>query len=295
VNSPDFGAHIRSIIHGTQNNEPVPDVPRPPGSLVVPVTAPIDEEPPLSPSEVNTFFACSARWNFKYRERFPNSTTGALAVGISFHTAQKVNFSQKRETGEDLPLEGVRMVFRDAWNELLESTQFRDDEEPDELKACGEALLTKYMDEAAPRIQPAEVELPVSGMIGGVKVSGKIDLLDVYGRIIDIKTAGKKPSWIDPNYRFQVATYKRLEPRASGEARLETVTKTKTIQLVQQTFTINQADRQSIETLYPLALQGMRAGIYWPNRASYFCSRDHCPFWRACEARYGGTVKGGDR
>ena len=271
------------------------DVSRAAVSLISPVTTPIDEEPPLSPSEVSTFFACSARWNFKYRERLPNRKTGALALGISFHSAQKVNFIHKRETGEDLPLEGVRIVFRDAWNDLLESTEFRQDEDPDELKACGESLLTKYMDEAAPRIRPAEVELPVSGMIGGVKVTGKIDLLDVDGRIIDTKTAGKKPFSIDPTYRFQVATYKRLEPRATGEARLETITKTKTIQLVQQSFKINQADDQSTATLYPLALQGMRAGIYWPNRTSHLCSRSHCPFWRPCEARYGGTVKGGDQ
>lgn len=286
MNGIDFRAHLRTIANG----KPAPETPE----LARPVTAPMAEEPPLSPSEVSAFLGCSARWDFKYRERLPDPKTGALALGIAFHAALKANFTEKLTTGRDLPLAGVKAVFNDAWADLLDDTEFREDEDPPELRECGEALLAKYMDEAAPRIQPAAVELPVSGAIAGVKVNGKIDLLDVDGRIIDTKTAAKKPSFIDPDYRFQIATYKRLEPRASGEARLDTVTKTKTVNLVPQTFRVNAADNQATQTLYPLALAGMRAGLYFPNRASHRCSRNQCPFWRRCEQQYGGIVKGGE-
>src|ERR1019366_7620088 len=55
---------------------------------------------------------------------------------------------------------------------------FRDDENPQELAATGEALVVKYMDYLAPTIDPAVVELRVEGEIGGVKVRGWIDLLE---------------------------------------------------------------------------------------------------------------------
>jgi hypothetical protein len=53
---------------------------------------------------------------------------------------------------------GVVALFRDAWAHEREQTEFRDYEDPAELGACGEALVSKHMDEAAPLIEPAAVE-----------------------------------------------------------------------------------------------------------------------------------------
>src|SRR6202035_5228202 len=116
------------------------------------------------------------------------------------------NFAQKVETQEDLPVTGVVALFRDAWALEREQTEFRDDEDPAELGACEEVLVSKYMDQAAPLIEPAAVEM------GVIRVQGWIDLLDVDGRIIDLKTAARKPSGIESDYRFQIATYAQLTP-----------------------------------------------------------------------------------
>jgi hypothetical protein len=43
--------------------------------------------------------------------------------------------------------------------------------------------------------------------------------------------------------------------------------------------------------LYPLARKAMRGGLHVPNRQSLYCSRRHCPFWRACESDFGGRVR----
>ena len=93
------------------------------------------------------------------------------------------------DTRGDLPTPGVVALFREAWVNEREQTEFRDEENPQELAATGEALVARYMDHLAPTIDPAVVELKVNGEIGGVKVRGWIDLLDVEGRVIDIKTA----------------------------------------------------------------------------------------------------------
>ena len=70
-----------------------------------------------------------------------------------------------------------------------EHGQFREDEEPVALIETGLALVAKYVAEGTPSIQPQAVELPVGGVIAGVRVQGIVDLLDIEGRIIDCKTA----------------------------------------------------------------------------------------------------------
>ena len=147
------------------------------------------------------------------------------------------------------------------------------------------------MDEAAPWIQPAAVELDVTGEIGGVPVRGKVDLLDEDGRVVDVKTAARKPTGISPDYAFQLATYRQITPGATGEARLDTLVKTKAPQLIQQSYEVSEQDLRATAVLYPLVRDGIASGLYFPNRQSLSCSRRNCCFWRQCEREFGGAVE----
>jgi CRISPR/Cas system-associated exonuclease Cas4 (RecB family) len=244
----------------------------------------------LSASQVRCFMDCQARWWFKYRLRYQDPATGKLALGRAVHVALARNFEQKIDTYEDLPTPGVIAIFREAWAEEREQTEFRDDEDPSELAACGEILVAKYLDEVAPMIEPAAVEVRVEGEIGGVTVQGWVDLLDVNGRILDLKTAARKPSSIAPEHRFQIATYVQLTPGANGEARLDTLVKTKRPALVTQSFTITEQDVLATRALYPLAQTIMQSERCMPNRLSMMCSRRNCSFWRCCQQEWGGEV-----
>jgi hypothetical protein len=193
-------------------------------------------------------------------------------------------------TKEDLDTLGVVALFRDAWHYQADEAEFRDDEDPGEIGKLGERLVSKYMDEAAPWIQPSAVELDVTGEIGGVPVRGKVDLLDEEGVVVDVKTAARKPSGISPDYTFQLATYRQITPTASGGARLDTLVKSKTVQLVQQSYMVSEEDLRATEILYPLVRDGIASGLFFPNRQSLLCSRRHCGFWRQCQQEFGGTV-----
>jgi hypothetical protein len=151
-------------------------------------------------------------------------------------------------------------------------------------------MVRQYYRDAAPAIQPEEVEMPVVGDISGVRVQGVVDLLDVSGRLIDIKTAKAKPSGIPPKYRFQVTTYRMITPGANGRARVDTLVKTKTLQLHQNEYEVTAADVIHIEKMYPLAQEAMRSGLYAPNRESMLCSGKYCAYWEQCEAEFGGRV-----
>jgi RecB family exonuclease len=245
----------------------------------------------LSPSQVRTFVDCQARWYFKYSVGLPDPKNSRLALGIAVHEALRANFEEKLEAKEDLAIAGVVAVFRDAWAEQAATAVFQEVEDPNDFRDLGEVLVEKYMAEAAPRIKPAAVELPVRGEIGGVQVQGKVDLVDTAGTVIDVKTAAKKPNGFSPDYVFQLATYRQIVPGASGRGRIDTLTKTKTVQLVQQSFEVSEADVRVTANLYPLAQEGMRSGLYMPNRGSNLCSRHNCPFWAACEREFGGEVK----
>jgi hypothetical protein len=245
----------------------------------------------LSPTQVRAFLSCSARWWFKYGLSEPEPKNSALALGSAVHRALEANFREKVTTKEDLDTLGVVALFRMAWQEQADQTEFRDDEDPTALGKVGEQLVAKYMDEAAPWIQPAAVELDVTGEIGGVRVRGKVDLLDEEGRVVDVKTAARKPSGIAPDYAFQLATYRQITPGASGEARLDTLVKTKTVQLIQQGYTVGEPDLRATEVLYPLVQEGIANGLYFPNRQSLTCSRRNCAFWRQCEREFGGTIE----
>ena len=262
-----------------------------------PATAPgtadsFDVAASLSPSQLNCYCGdCQVKWYYRSVLKLPEASDTNRALGRAVHAAIGENFRQKIETKEDLPPEGVVAIYRDALAGELENVDGEITRETvDELVGVGTALIGVYMDQAAPSIEPAAIERRVEGEIGGVRVTGYIDLMDVAGNIIDYKTASKKPSGVRPDYRNQVTTYAMLEPRASGQVRLDTLTKTKTVQLHQQTIDIVDADRRMVERLYPLAQESMRAGIYTPSRGSFLCSRKYCAFWSRCCDEYGGEV-----
>src|SRR5664279_2770669 len=122
----------------------------------------------LSPSSCNQFLSCGFKYCCRKVLHLPDPPTGALTLGKSLHAAIGANFEQQIETQEDLPAAGVVAVYRQAWAESSVDTEFRDDENPKELKELGEFLTVKYLEEASPEIQSAAVEFQVSGRIGGV-------------------------------------------------------------------------------------------------------------------------------
>jgi CRISPR/Cas system-associated exonuclease Cas4 (RecB family) len=247
----------------------------------------------LSPSQVSTFLACPAKWCFKFLLDLRETKTSSLAMGNAVHSPITTALDWKRASGKDVEIGAVDELFEQAWAEETDQAEFRDDEEPTKLHDQARAMVRKYMTEAAPFIKPAAVELPISGEIGGVRIRGRLDILEEDGCVIDIKTAAKSPGdEMTTDHRAQLATYCLLCPKASGKARRDTITKTKVVQIVPQPIEIGQPDVVYLEGIYPQAQEAMRDGVFYPRRDSTMCSRKYCAFWRDCENEYGGVVKG---
>jgi RecB family exonuclease len=247
----------------------------------------------LSPSQVRTFRDCGAKWYYKYALGLPDPPNGSLVRGRVVHQMAEAFFRAKLEGGSPDP-DDLQACFEEAWDREAASAAFGADEDVDVLKRQAAMLTRKYLDEVAPEIEPVALEFPVQGVIGGVAVRGFVDLLDASGRIIDLKTAVRKPTGVSADYAFQVATYARLCPGANGKARVDTLVATKSPQVVTTEYTVSAADLKMTEKLYPLVREAMREGIYLPNRSSNLCSYRHCSFAAVCEAEFGGRVKGSD-
>jgi len=218
----------------------------------------------------------------------PSSTRKDLFTSIVKSTCPGVSIRfiflsrQKVETANDLPVAECLDCFRKALGPQLEEAKLQKGEHPMELLELGETMVTKYIEDAAPLIRPAAVEFRVSGVIGGVKVSGYVDLLDIEGRIIDSKSALKPLKGIAHDHRLQLTSYVMITPAASGACRLD---------LIQKSFFINEKDRRYAETIYPMVQDSIREGIFLPRRSSPLCSRRFCGFWNVCEKEYGGSVR----
>ena len=244
----------------------------------------------LSPSQVRCLMDCSARWYYKYALGIEEPKNGNLAIGIAVHDAIAFHFAGKIDIGEDPPIGEALSHYAQAWEAISEETEFRDDENPAELEAQGLKLTEKYLREAAPRIQPAAVEVDVFGTIGGVRVQGKLDVIEQNGTVRDIKTSSRKSDSVSNEQRFQLATYVPLAKGSTGKVVIDQLVKTKTPQLVQLNHSVTAADIAATEQMYPHAQAVMRGQLYMPNRTSNLCSRRNCAYWRMCQSDFGGTV-----
>ena len=144
----------------------------------------------LSPSQAQ-FLNCPAKWMFRYLLNLKEPGTATTALGTAFHQTIALNYRKKIGNSQDLPRQELLPFFGETLGQQLEEAVLLDREQPMELLELGEIMLSKYLNEAAPLIQPAAVETKVRGLIGGVKVCGYVDLLDTEGRIIDSKSALK--------------------------------------------------------------------------------------------------------
>jgi len=75
------------------------------------------------------------------------------------------------------------------------------------------------MQRVARKIWPAVIRQPLHGVMGAVRILTELDLIDLEGTIVDIRTA--QTARMDQMHRFELATCARLAPGASGVVRLD--------------------------------------------------------------------------
>ncbi len=179
----------------------------------------------LSPSQVNTFIDCQARWYYGSILKLPDPPTGSLAFGKAVHYVCSLLLAARVEDCPNPVSAGeIGEAFRSALAIELAVAELREDESPAQLLEDGLRLLAMFAGQIAPQLDPVALEMPIHGEIGGVHVRGIIDVLTVSG-IVDLKTSSKKPGLISPSYELQLVTYGLLA--GQRQAWLITMARTK--------------------------------------------------------------------
>jgi len=190
----------------------------------------------LSASGLKLFSKCPEQYRRRYLkgEKIPPAAT--LIQGRADHTAIEHNFVKKMETGEDIPVADVQMIFAEQIDH--EVSQAGGAGEVDHgktvrgkvarrkataaMKDNGVRLVTAYRTELCPVLEPLAVEEEFSVMVPGVPVP-IIGFLDLVARqhepftpagtpeprlkIIDRKTSGRTMKTPEPEWRVQAGIY----------------------------------------------------------------------------------------
>jgi hypothetical protein len=208
------------------------------------------------------------------------------ALGIAVHEAVEVNYRQKIETYEDLPVSDVQDAFATAWNRLEPEIEDPKDD-PGEAKDSGVLVVEKYQEIVSPTVQPVFVEQDVAFELAGIPYSGIIDLVDHENRIRDLKVVAKKPSGRS-DYALNMIGY-ALGYRTMGGVEEDLIldymvrTKVPYYNPITNNGPITQSAINAFAGVLTSVSQAIKAGSFPPNGlSSGACS--WCGYQEICEA-----------
>lgn len=172
-----------------------------------------------SPSSFDELLRCPHRWQQIYIQKHRKRPAEAPLLGLAVHKGLEMNFVQKIESHEDLPIAQALEYYGDVFPAIVELEQEKTGEEVEwdtsleQARTRGNAMLAAYLNNVAPRVQPLAVELFVSVDFGlPVPVEGRADI-ETEPKILDWKTgerASRKPkeSWL-----IQAAVYSQARSK----------------------------------------------------------------------------------
>lgn len=167
----------------------------------------------LSASSLSMLERCPEQWRRRYLLGEKEPPSGSLVWGTVDGKAHAVNFTQKIESHEDLPVSEVQEAFAALVDKEVDERggaseiDWRDDT-PATVKDRGAALVGVYHREVSPRVQPTAVEEHFALEIPGVPVPyiGYIDVSTEQASL-ERKTAAQRSKTIPPQYQLQTLGY----------------------------------------------------------------------------------------
>lgn len=249
----------------------------------------------LSATQLDMFFRCGEQWRRRYVEGEKIPPGIAAHVGSGVHKGAEVNFAQKIETEEDLPLSDVQDAARDGYLHRLrdegvyltrEDAQRREQLFAEGVEKSVEAV-TVLHEKMAPHVFPASVELEVRATDEEVGVDwiGYVDVLQDNGTLHDIKTTGKVWTQKDVDASTQGTLYPRLVKATEGvevvQIEFDIFRKLKTQTKYEPLFTErDDSDWRALQERTRTMMKMVDAGHAPPTvMAPFPCSEKWCGFW----------------
>ncbi len=256
------------------------------------------EKPHLSATQMEMFWRCPEQYRRRYveGERIPPGV--ALILGKAFHAGAELNFRQKIESHEDLPVNQIVDAAAAAFDAEVSGGYSLSPEEAEVggKKVLGEAkdktvqLAEIHAEEQAPDYQPIAVEhsTRIVFPMATHDLLAITDLRDDLRRVVDFKTAARRMPADAADSSTQLTIYAAAHQIDTGapasEVRLDVLTKTKTPSRQVLRSDRSQADFQALIHRVNSTLSAIHAGSFTPaSPGSWVCSPRWCGYWATCK------------
>lgn len=249
----------------------------------------------LSASRVNMYEKCPAQFLFCYYLEGYAPPGAAAVLGSSFHAGIEVNYRQKVETEEDMPVEDVCDAFSDDFNERRHGGRWFSDEKPGAFKDQGVGLIRAYQKNIAPIVMPESIERWLGIHFDNYDWSfrGRADILTKDGILIETKTTGRRPSQPMKPHVLQATAYSAGILANDGKipkTRIDYIVKNKTPITVSHPLDVTDGHINFFLGQIARVAHAIENDIFFPVRSGTLCSHRWCGYASMCEKKYGGIV-----
>lgn len=237
----------------------------------------------VSASQIGQYLRCPRQWAYVKVLGLRIPPDGGLVVGSGVHSAAEVGMRAKADTGQDPEPAASADVARDYVREQCATGEVRleDGQAPGALIDKAARVAETWAAEAAPVVEPVGVEETFDVQIGGVQVTGRLDVREA-AAVVDWKTTSKRKSASDvlatPQTEVYAAAtglpvrYVYLIDQAKGVS---------TQEIAQATRDHAEAARLAGATVSEVA-RGMALGVWPRRRDGWHCSSRWCGFYDRC-------------
>jgi len=275
--------------------------------------------PHRSVSALKTYQRCPAQFGFKYVDGIPDRSGVAAVRGQGPHAAAAANYTFKKQSRRDLPLDAVLEVAADTVRAGFAGGLYLT---PDERDVGVKVLRDRTVDTAvamsrfyhlrvAPHVRPLYVEhtfkvTPPESVLPH-DVVGRPDLITDAHHIVDFKTKEAEPRPGEEHHEQGLTMYALLY---HAETAILAPKVALSFLVRRPSGVVSHHYRESTRTMDDLggivrAMQradaGIKAGAFPPtNPDNWWCSEKWCSFWETCpfvagrrqRARSAVTVEG---
>lgn len=176
----------------------------------------------ISYSQIQMLLRCGVQYEFRYINGMKIPPPGRVVRGTVGHKALAHNFSQKILSKQDVPVQEIKDVFSDIWEQEKYNISFTDEElqgdsptkAAGKLKDSGIAMIEAFHEKESPLVQPAAVEDYFEVEFEGdyPKLIGYIDRIDEDecgepSIISEVKFLSKTPPKDDVKKDLQLTVY----------------------------------------------------------------------------------------
>lgn len=253
-------------------------------------------EPPrvISVSQVNCYLGCPLKYRFQYVDKIPRPwRVAAMAFGSSVHAAVEWFHKERLAGGTAELVETLKVFDADWYAQNVEPLVFSERESKDSLAEKGRAMLQLYVESVNGVMplaveQPFELDLvdPETGEVFDVRLRGIIDLVEMDGTLVDLKTAGRTLEAGGLERHLQLSTYALAQFLLHGSIpnlRLDILLKTSKPRLERHTTTRSIEELGWTAQLIREVALAIQTEHFFPN-PSWRCTEceyfAHCQQWR---------------